>query len=162
MTDYGTMRRKDRISPEGEAEALLERGEYGILSMVGPDGQPYGIPLSYVVVNGAVCFHCALKGRKIDHLAAEGRVSFTVVDQTELVHDPKTGFGTYYESAVVFGNAAPVTNEAERTSILLALCEKYFPGQREDAQKEIDATGKATGVYKIEILHLSGKMRKKP
>jgi len=43
MTD---MRRKDRALSEEEAQALLDRTEYGVLSTVGGDGRPYGVPLN--------------------------------------------------------------------------------------------------------------------
>jgi nitroimidazol reductase NimA-like FMN-containing flavoprotein (pyridoxamine 5'-phosphate oxidase superfamily) len=49
------LRRKDRGMTEAEARDLLERGEYGVLSTRGPDGAPYGIPLNYCVIGGAVC-----------------------------------------------------------------------------------------------------------
>ena len=40
------MRRKDREISEEEACQLLATGEYGVLSTVGSDGEPYGVPLS--------------------------------------------------------------------------------------------------------------------
>lgn len=70
------LRRKDRDMVEAEARELLERGEYGVLSACGPDGQPYGIPLSYCVIDNAIYFHCALEGHKLEILAANGKVSF--------------------------------------------------------------------------------------
>ena len=42
------IRRKDRLLPENEAMMLLENGEYGVLSMVLPDEDAYGIPINYV------------------------------------------------------------------------------------------------------------------
>lgn len=42
------MRRKDKELFGADIEVILEKGEYGVLSTVGPDGTPYGIPLSYV------------------------------------------------------------------------------------------------------------------
>jgi nitroimidazol reductase NimA-like FMN-containing flavoprotein (pyridoxamine 5'-phosphate oxidase superfamily) len=40
------MRRKDRELSAEEAGRILAKGEFGVLSTVGTDGQPYGIPLS--------------------------------------------------------------------------------------------------------------------
>ncbi len=65
------MRRAERAVSVSEARQLLEQGEYGILSTCGPDGQPYGLPLNYCVLNNAIYFHCALDGRKLVNLAAE-------------------------------------------------------------------------------------------
>ena len=36
------MRRKDRQVSDEEAMAYLKAAEYGVLSTVGPDGEPYG------------------------------------------------------------------------------------------------------------------------
>jgi nitroimidazol reductase NimA-like FMN-containing flavoprotein (pyridoxamine 5'-phosphate oxidase superfamily) len=42
-----TIRRKDRALSEEEAFKILKAGEYGVLSTVGEDGYPYGVPVSY-------------------------------------------------------------------------------------------------------------------
>ena len=47
------MRRKDRQVSDEEAMAYLKAAEYGVLSTVGPDGEPYGVPLTYAVEEGA-------------------------------------------------------------------------------------------------------------
>ncbi len=57
------MRRKDRETSEEEACQLLAAGEYGVLSTVGADGEPYGVPLSYVYRDGEIFFHSAPEGR---------------------------------------------------------------------------------------------------
>ena len=41
------MRRTDREIFGEELETILQKGEYGILSMVSPDGVPYAVPLNY-------------------------------------------------------------------------------------------------------------------
>lgn len=38
------MRRKDRETTEERAYEILKNGEYGILSTIGEDGYPYGVP----------------------------------------------------------------------------------------------------------------------
>ena len=45
------VRRKDREIELQDALALLAAGEYGVLSTVGRDGRPYGVPLSYTYKN---------------------------------------------------------------------------------------------------------------
>ncbi|MCP4630772.1 MAG: hypothetical protein GY850_45770 [bacterium] len=42
------MRRKDKEIGTDETIKLLTECEYGVLSTVGDDGQPYGVPLNYV------------------------------------------------------------------------------------------------------------------
>ena len=55
------IRRKDRLLPENEAMMLLENGEYGVLSMVLPDEDAYGIPINYVWdKQRSIYFHLSL------------------------------------------------------------------------------------------------------
>ena len=62
------MRRKDKEIGTDEAINLLTKCEYGVLSTVGNDGQPYGVPLNYTYKDNCIYFHCALKGHKIDNI----------------------------------------------------------------------------------------------
>ena len=44
------MLRKDRMLNQGETIDILNRSEYGILSTVGKDNAPYGVPLNFAYV----------------------------------------------------------------------------------------------------------------
>ena len=80
------IRRKDRLLPENEAMMLLENGEYGVLSMVLPDEDAYGIPINYVWdKQRSIYFHCAPEGRKLRILNGCNRVSFCVVGHTRII-----------------------------------------------------------------------------
>ncbi len=105
------MRRKDRLADQEQTWRVLEQGEYGVLSTVSPEGQPYGVPLSYCLLDGALYFHCALAGHKLDNLAANHRVSFCVVGRTQLMPEK---FATLYESVVVFGRASEALEGEKR------------------------------------------------
>ena len=150
------MRRKDREITVQEARELLDSCEYGVLSTVGTDGQPYGIPLSYVLRNNSIYFHCAFTGQKLDNIAANARVSFCVVGKTKLL---PAKFATEYESAVAFGIASEVT-ETERLNALLWLLEKYSPDFITEGKQYIEQKDNATRTFKIEIQHISGKARR--
>ena len=147
------IRRKDREIAENEAIRLLVQGKYGILSTSGSDGQPYGIPLSYVYKNNCIYFHCALSGHKLENIADNPNVSFCVVGKTNLL---PFKFGNEYESVVVFGVASDV-HGAERSKALLLLLEKYSPGFIEQGKKYIEKKDKATTVMKITVKSLTGK-----
>ena len=72
------MRRKDRQVSDEEAMAYLKAAEYGVLSTVGPDGEPYGVPLTYAVEEDGkgLVFHCARDGYKLACFGANPRVQF--------------------------------------------------------------------------------------
>ena len=48
MTDFRTMRRKRQLLSEAESVAILNRATSGVLFIIGDDGYPYGVPISYV------------------------------------------------------------------------------------------------------------------
>ncbi|MBP1729111.1 MAG: LexA DNA-binding domain protein [Deltaproteobacteria bacterium] len=150
------VRRKDRAIDLQDALAVLAAGEYGVLSTVGRDGQPYGVPLSYTCKNRCIYFHCALDGHKIENIASNPKVSFCVVGRTNILPEK---FATEYESVVVFGVAAEV-HGAERSSALVWLLEKYSPGFMAEGRAYIEQKDKAVKVMKIEINHISGKARR--
>jgi len=150
------VRRKDREVSSEEAIKLLDSAEYGTLSTIGKDGQPYGVPLSYAYKNGCVYFHCALSGQKLDNIADNPRVSFCVVGKTKVLPDQ---FGTEYESALAFGVASEIFGE-ERHNALVLLLKKYCQDFIEEGKQYIELMDKVTKVFKIEISHISGKARR--
>ncbi len=117
------MRRKDKAMQDGAIIGLLQNGEYGVLSTVDGNEQPYGVPLNYVLMNNCIYFHCALEGHKLDNLALNHKVSFCVVGRTNLL---PAEFSTEFESVIVFGRASVIEGE-ERYQALNALIEKYSP-----------------------------------
>ncbi len=141
---------------EPEARDLLERGEYGVLSTRGPDGAPYGIPLNYCVIDGAVYLHGAVEGRRLESLAADNRVSFCVVGTTEVLPDR---FSTRYESVIVTGMATEAHDE-EKQLALEGFLAKYSPGYRSEGLKYIGAQGGRTRVFRIDIDSVCGKARR--
>ena len=134
----------------------MESGLCGVLSMNGGAG-PYGIPLSYVYLNGCVYFHCAAAGEKLERLRADGRVSFCVV--AEAVPLPAE-FSMRYRSAIAAGKAGEVADDAEKSAALIALVEKYSGKEYLKSGKDKAAAALShTLVFKINIESLTGKAR---
>lgn len=152
------MRRKDRELTYDEAAAVLGRAEYGVLSLIGDDGAPYGVPLSFVWMDGAVVFHCAKAGYKTDCMRSDNRVSFCAADGVEAVYDDS--FTTWYHSAIVAGRAEEVSDDAEKTAALTALCRKYLPGAMGHAEGDIAKSLGATAVWKILPDRITGKAKR--
>jgi nitroimidazol reductase NimA-like FMN-containing flavoprotein (pyridoxamine 5'-phosphate oxidase superfamily) len=150
------IRRKDRQIGTDEAIDLLKNCEYGVLSTIGSDGQPYGVPLSYVYKDHGIYFHCALTGHKIENIQSNPKVSFCAVGNTNVL---PAEFGTEYESVIAFGVAAEIQGE-EKDNALLWLLEKYCPDFIEEGKRFIEEKKKATKVIKIQIGHMSGKARR--
>jgi len=150
------MRRKDRMITNTEINSILEKGEYGILSTVSSDNDPYGVPLNYCLINECIYFHCAVEGRKINNIYSNPKVSFCVVGKTEVLPDK---FGTNYESCIVQGLVSELFEE-EKQLALEGLIHKYSKDFVSEGLKYIEKLKDKTRVFKITINSISGKARK--
>jgi hypothetical protein len=78
------MRKKEsEISKEG-ALSILKRAEYGVLSTLGKDGVPYGVPMNFVFEGEEIFLHGAKEGHKFDNNFGNDNVCFTVVGSATL------------------------------------------------------------------------------
>ena len=153
---FTEMRRQDRKLSQEETENILRSGQYGILSTIGEDGCPYGVPVSYAYENGRIYFHGTIEGgQKTRNLQFNPRACFTVVGKTELL---PSQFGTKYESVIAFGTVKPA---ADKREALMSLIRKYSADYLESGEKYVDAASPKTAAYEFTIEHLTGKARKK-
>lgn len=152
------MRRKDKALQNDDAVRLLQECEYGILSTVDVKGQPYGVPLNYVLRNDCLYFHCALEGHKLDNLLANSKVSFCVVGRTNVL---PAEFSTEFESVIVTGRATVVQDD-EKHEALVGLLEKYSPDFLEEGRKYIEQYDSKTMVVRIDIDSITGKAKYSP
>lgn len=153
---FPKMKRSNRaISPE-KTMMILQSADYGVLSTIGQNGYPYGIPVNYVTDGQKIYFHCALTGSKIDNMVHNPKVCFTVVGNTEILADQ---FSTRYESVVVFGTASATTRE-DKPSVFEKLIKKYSPAYKEQGYAYTQPRIDVTAVYEIQIDHMTGKANK--
>jgi nitroimidazol reductase NimA-like FMN-containing flavoprotein (pyridoxamine 5'-phosphate oxidase superfamily) len=157
MSDHAlrTMRRQDREIDEQEARKILSAGQYGVLSTVGIDGDPYGVPVSYVYHDGEIFIHSAPEGRKVENLSPGAHVSFCVVGATEL--QPEM-FSTRYESAIATGEVHELFDQP-KLDALRWLIAKYSPDFQSEGAQYIVTRLNDTRVFALHIAHLSGKRR---
>jgi uncharacterized protein len=149
------IRRKDRALSSEDALRVLRRAEYGVLSSVGADGQPYGVPLSFCVIDDAIYFHSALEGHKLDNITDNPRVSFCVVGDTEILPDK---FGTKYTSAIVFGAAEEVFGD-DKQRAFEGLVSKYSADYVDKSVKYIEGMSAKARVFRVRVESISGKAR---
>lgn len=149
------MRRKKQEMTKERTEAVLLKNTNGVLSVVGEDGYPYGVPVSFAYQDGCLYFHGAKEGKKIDAIRKNPKVSFTVVDEDTVVSAEYT---TYFRSAIVFGEAEVVTEEAERRKAFLALAEKYSREESAESKEAvIGRSGSKAVIVRIRPEHMTGK-----
>ena len=65
---FRPMRRIKQQIPEEECIKILKEEPRGVLSVLGDDGYPYGVPIDhyYDEKTGRIYFHCAKEGHKLD------------------------------------------------------------------------------------------------
>lgn len=151
---FREMRLKKQALTAAEAVAMLETCTAGVLAVTGDDGYPYAVPLSFAYEDGKIYFHSATKGHKIDAITRSDKVSFCVIAQDEVL--PAT-FNTLYRSAIVFGRARLLTDDAEKRHALECLLRKYSPGYLTEGRAEIEREWARVSTVEIRIDHISGK-----
>ncbi|MBN2809374.1 MAG: pyridoxamine 5'-phosphate oxidase family protein [Deltaproteobacteria bacterium] len=151
-----TMRRAERALAEPEAFAVLAKAEYGVLSTVAADGQPYGVPVNFCVLDHSIYLHSAVAGHKIDNFTADPRVSFCVVGKTRVLPEK---FSTEYESAIVFGVMSEVF-ALEKERALAGMLQKYCQGYIAEGLEYIAAAREKTRVFKVKPATITGKARR--
>ena len=151
------IRRKDREITHEEAVAVLDAAEYGVLSMVDPQGHPYAVPMSFVRNGDRLIFHCAPEGRKIDCIRHLSAVSFCAVGRKRTI---PAQFTTEYESVYLEGIAEIIDDEKQKIDDLLKLCEKYTPDHLAAAAEAIDRSLHRTTVIEMQITTVTGKAKR--
>lgn len=134
---------------------LLRDGEYGILSTVGPDLYPYGVPMNYVYLDNAIYFHGASEGHKHENIKSNDKVSFCIIGRTNVIAEK---FTTNYESIIVFGDITSATGE-EKLKALFAMVEKYSPTYSEKGKDILVKMSDKIKVLKLNVKHISGKIK---
>ena len=154
MKNY-EMRRANLEADESTSKQILVEGSYGILSTVGEDGFPYGVPVNYAYDGDKIYFHCAKNsGHKQYNILFSDKVCFTVVTDSEVLAEK---LDTKYKSVVVFGTAKK--SDTNREHAFKQLLKKYAPEFSEFDNKEHKSECKAADIYEINILKLSGKIK---
>lgn len=120
------MRRKQQeIMDPRKIEAILQQSRVGRLATLGADGYPYITPLNYVFWQGAVYFHCALDGEKLDNIARHDKVCFAVDIPLAYLDAAYSASpcdaGQFYQSVLIRGRAELVNNTVEKVGALNAL-----------------------------------------
>lgn len=151
------MRRKDREMPRDFAIGVTDKCEYAFLSVVDTNNMPYCVPVSIVRDGEHIYFHSAHDGFKIDCLRRCPNVCLACVGDT---YRPPDEFTTEYESAIMRGVAAEITEAAEKIYALKKLCERHTPTNMDNFNAAIKSSLSRTAVWRIDITDITGKRKK--
>lgn len=147
-------RNREQILSKKDCLDILRECNCGVLSLLGDDNYPYGVPLNYVLSEGKIYFHCAKEGHKIDAIQKNEKASFTVIDSDKVIPEE---FTTYYRSVIVFGRAELLNDPQKKKTALLNLIKKYSPNFIQEGSEVIEKFFDAVQVIEFSIEHISGK-----
>lgn len=148
--------RKKQELPMDKVIEILETEKRGVLSVLGDDGYPYGLPINYWYnkENGYLYFHSGKTGHKIDAIESNNKVSFCVYDAG---YRKEGEWALNISSVIVFGKMHIIENFEEAMEICKKLSLKYTPDLKY-IEDEIRTYGKATLCYELRPEHITGKI----
>ena len=149
------MRRTDReIKDPAFFKDVFDKSS--ILTVAFNDGEyPYCVPLNFAELEGALYFHCAREGRKLDCLAKDPHVHFNAFDEIEVDSEKAT---VYFRSVSGSGIASVVEDESLKAEVLAGILKKYCGKDQMPPSKRPENTL----VVKIAVTSLTGKQHAKP
>ena len=154
MTFRKMRRFKQELSQE-ECISILKTQTSGVLGVIGDEGYPYTVPLSYVYDQGVLYFHCAKTGHKLDAIKNNPKVSFCVIAKDQVVPEEYT---SYFRSVILFGKATIIEDDHEKREAIEKLAMRYHPNDhQENRDYFINKEYSLVTMVKITIEHMTGK-----
>ncbi|MBQ6249317.1 MAG: pyridoxamine 5'-phosphate oxidase family protein [Oscillospiraceae bacterium] len=149
------LRKKQQLSQE-ECLQVLAAEKRSVLSVLGDDGYPYGLPINhfYNEDDGKIYFHSGSAGHKLDALRRCNKASLCVYDQGFL----KEGdWALNVRSVIVFGRVAFIEDREKIFDIARRLSHK-FTDDEGYIEYEIQKSGQRTVMFALTPEHICGKL----
>ncbi len=153
---FRELSRKKQQMTFKECIELLKTENRGVLSVLGDNGYPYGMPMNhfYDESDGKIYFHCGKTGHRADALKANPKVSFCVFDQGFRREDE---WALNVKSVIVFGKIELIEDIKTITEITTKLSYK-FTQDAEYIEKEINSAANKTLLLSLSIDYICGKL----
>ena len=153
---FRDMLRKKQQLPEEECIEILKNELRGVLSVIGDDDYPYGMPINhfYCEEDGKIYFHSGRKGQKIDAMKSHDKASFCVYDQG---FRREGEWALNIRSVIVFGRIEFIEDKEKIYEIARRLSHK-FTDDEEYIEHEIVRSGPGTLMFALVPEHISGKL----
>lgn len=150
-------RKKQQLTNE-ECIALLKTEPRGVLSLIGDDGYPYGLPMDhwYNEADGCIYFHSGKSGHKVDAMKKCDKASFCVYDQG---YREEGEWFLRIKSVIVFGRIQIVEDQEKAIDMTRQLSYKYTQDTAY-IEEEIRQSGHNTLCFALVPEHISGKIVK--
>ena len=148
--------RKNKALSMDECVEILKNETRGVLSVLGDEGYPYGMPMNHWFneEDGKIYFHCGNVGHRLDALRRHDKVSFCTYDEG---YRNEGEWALHVKSVIVFGRMAIVDDMDKIVNITTKLSHK-FTRDDEYIRAEIENYAKATLLLELTPEHICGKL----
>ena len=143
---------------EQQMDELLERVQTGSFVTINSNGTPYITPMHFVYYENKIFMHGLPKGKKLDNIAHDPRIGFSVYEMDKLFLDPDENpcdTNTQYKSVIISGTAKIIDDINKKENILKKIVKKYTP-HLESNELPLNMI-KGTVVIQIDITEMTGK-----
>ena len=153
---FRKMLRARQAITDAECVEILKNEPRGVLSVLGDDGYPYGMPLNqfYCEDDGHIYFHSGKVGHKIDALKSCDKASFCVMDGG---YRREGEWALNIKSVIVFGRLRVVEDHEKALEISRQLSYK-FTNDETYIQREIERSGPGVLAFELIPEHMTGKL----
>lgn len=149
------LRAKQQLSQD-ECIEILKQELRGVLSVLGDDDYPYGMPINhfYCEEDGKLYFHGGKKGHKIDAVKKHDKASFCVYDSG---YRREGEWALNIRSVIVFGRIEMIEDYDRMLEISRQLSYK-FTQDSAYIDHEIMHSGPGTLMFALKPEHMTGKL----
>ncbi|MBP5160236.1 MAG: pyridoxamine 5'-phosphate oxidase family protein [Lachnospiraceae bacterium] len=152
---FRELARKKQMIPEEECIEILKKEPRGVLSVLGDEDYPYGMPMNhfYCEEDGKIYFHGGKTGHKIDAIKRHDKASFCVFD--EGYRNPGE-WALNFRSVIVFGRIELV-EDMEETIRISRLLSYKITDDEQYIEYEIAKSGARTLMFALVPEYMTGK-----
>lgn len=153
---FRKMRRFGQQISDSECIEILKNTKRGVLSLIGDDGYPYGLPIDhwYCEEDGKIYFHGAKEGHKIDAIKTCDKASYCVYDEG---YRKEGDWALNIKSVIIFGRISLVEDDEKAREICTALTRK-FTDDEEYLEKELKNAFPRVQCLELAPEHMTGKL----
>lgn len=153
---FRELQRKNKQISMEECIEVLKKETRGVLSVLGEDDYPYGMPMShwYNEEDGKIYFHCGKSGYRLDALQKCNKVSFCVYDAG---YREEGKWALKVKSIIVFGKMEMMDDMDKIIDITRKLSYKFTQDENY-IQNEIDKYAAGTLLLQLTPEHICGKL----
>ena len=153
---FRELTRKNKQLSDETCIQILKAETRGVLSVLGDDDYPYGMPMNhwYNEEDDCIYFHCGIGGHRFDALQKHPKVSFCVYDQGTR----EAGEWAWKVKRVIVFGKIDVIDDLEKIIDITTKLSYKFTQDEEYIQREIKGAAHRTLLLRLKPEHICGKL----